>query len=261
MSTARLKTFPGIRVFQVFAAAVSVGTLLLSGCAVANYTFPSSVSDVGPVYKPSNIYKLNPWLSPQIRRVVLLPLTTTTPTAFMTAGVETLEGDIYAELVKTKRFEVIPVTREFMQQYTGRPSWRTDEELPANFFQRIHEATACDAVLFAQLTRFQPYQPLSVGWKFSLVQILPVPGPTGGPAEIKFQTYWSADEMLDSGDPTVTTGARAYYNQHLRNEAPAADVSTMTSSPTRFGEYTLHTLLTTLPERPVTGSPIVQIVP
>jgi hypothetical protein len=115
--------------------------------------------------------------------------------------------------------------------------------------------------MFAQLTRYQPYQPLAVGWKFSLVQICTVPGQATNTTETKAQICWSADEMLDSGDPTVNTGARVYYNQHLRSEAPAADVSTMTSSPLRFGEYTLHTLLTTLPDRPAASAFVFKDVP
>ena len=48
-----------------------------------------------------------------------------------------LEPLVYAELEKSKRFEVILVTRQQMKQWTGQKLWRTDEQLPPDFFERI----------------------------------------------------------------------------------------------------------------------------
>jgi len=122
-----------------------------------------------------------------------------------------------------------------------------DEALPPEFFGRVSEATGCDGILFCQLTRYEPYQPLAVGWKFSLVAN-PPPGPVSA-REMKDKILWSADEVIDAGEPGVANAARDYYAQHLRNEAPSADASTILSSPVRFGQYTLAALLDTLPDR------------
>jgi hypothetical protein len=224
---------------------VLVAAALLTSCR-ALPPLPAQVQDLGPAYQPSNIYRRANSLPPEVHRVALLPLTTTSPSAYLIAGAETLEPLIYAELEKAKRFEVIPVTSQQMKQWTGQESWRADEQLPPNLFERISAGTACDAVFFCQLTRYQPYQPLAVGWKFSLVE-----NPKGTNAEtgeIQPRILWSVDEVLDAGDPAVTTGARLYYTQHLRNDAPSADPATMLISPARFGQYTLSTLLGTLPE-------------
>jgi hypothetical protein len=231
----------GLRIFCGLLAAS-----LLAGCR-ALPQLPAQVQDLGPVYKPTNIYRRTNLLPAEVRRVAVFPLTTTTSSsAFLQAGVETLEPLLYAELEKAKRFEVIPVTPQQMKQWTGQDSWRSDEQLPPDLFERINAGTGCDAILFCQLTRYQPYPPLAVGWKFSLVQnpktVVAAPG---NPHP---QILWTADEVLDAGDPPVATGARAYYSQHLRNDAPSADPATMLSSPTRFGQYTLATLLATLPE-------------
>ncbi len=211
---------------------------------------PAAVQDLGPSYKPTNFYRASDTLPANLRRVAILPLTVTIATGsgdFLEAGVETLEPLLYAELEKSKRFEVIPVTQQQMKQWTGQFGWRADEQLPPDLLKRLSELTGCDAVLFCQLTRYQPYQPLAVGWKFSLVETHNAGATT--PNDFKARILWSADEVLDSGDPTVTTGARAYYTQHLRNDAPSADAATMLNSPVRFGQYTLATLLATLPGR------------
>jgi hypothetical protein len=221
-----------------------IAAWLVAGCASVD--LPIQVQDLGSGYKPSNIYRRANALPTELKRVALLPVTVTSSTAFLEAGCETLEPLVYSELEKTKRFEIIPVTREQLKQWSGESGWRADEQLPPDLFDKIRTATACNAVMFSQISRYQPYQPVAVGWKFSLIE---TPEKAASSKGGKTAIVWSADEVLDSGDPAVATSARAYYTQHLRNEAPSADVSTMMSSPTRFGQYTIATLLATIPER------------
>jgi hypothetical protein len=228
-----------------------VATAILStGCHVLP-PLPNEVQDMGPRYRPSNIYRPTNSLSSQIKRVAVLPLITPATTGFLKAGVETLGPLLYAELEKCKRFEVIPVSPDQLKQWTGKIGWRADEPLPPDFFARVSDATGCDAILFCQLTRYEPYQPMAVGWKFSLVAN-PPPGPISA-QELKGKIVWSADEVLDAGEPGVANAARDYYGRHLRNEAPSADPSTILTSPARFGQYTLAALLDTLPGRFVAG--------
>jgi hypothetical protein len=195
-----------------------------------------------------NVYRRNNALPIEVRRVALLPLTTSGSGQYLDDGVAALSPLIYPELEKTRRFEVIPLSAQQMKAWTGQMGWRTDEPLPADFFAKIKEFTGCDAVMFCQLTRYQPYQPLATGWKFSLVQSSKE---TTEPQ--KPRILWSVDEVMDGGEPTVATGARNYYAQHLRNDAASADAGTILSSPARFGQYTLATLFGTLPVRPAAG--------
>jgi hypothetical protein len=223
-----------------------VMALLSVGCHVLP-PFPNVVQDMGPRYRPTNVYRRDNFLSPQIRRVAVLPIIIPESTPFLKAGVESLGPLVYAELEKCKRFEVIPVSPEQLRQWTGKTGWRTDEPLPPDLFGIVADATGCDAILFCQLTRYQPYQPLAVGWKFSLVANLS-PGSLSA-QEIRNKILWAADEVLDAGEPGVANAARDYYGQHLRNETPSADASTILNSPARFGQYTLAALLETLPGR------------
>jgi hypothetical protein len=219
---------------------------LFAGCQVLPH-LPNAVQDMGPRYRPTNVYRRTNALPAQIKRVAVLPLVTPGSMPFLNEGVEKLAPLLYAELEKCKRFEVIPVSCEQLRQWTGQTGWRTDEPLPPDFFGRVGDATGCDAVLFCQLTRYQPYQPLAVGWKFSLVAN-PPPGPLT-PREMRDKILWCADEVLDAGEPAVCNAARDYYGQHLHNETPAADATSILTSPARFGQYTLAALLETLPSR------------
>ncbi len=221
-------------------------SLLVGGC----YSMPKSLDDLGPRYKPTNIYRRSEFLPPQIRRVAVLPLTTPASSALLSAGVADLETVLYAELEKSGRFEVIPVSAEQLREWTGQSSWRADEQLPLNLLERLREGTGCDAVLFCQLIRYQPYEPLAIGWKFTLVDKgATAKDSAASPRDAGLQILWSADEVFDGGDVGVANAARAYYSQHLRNEAPLSDSSTVLGSPSRFGQYTLNALFATLPGR------------
>jgi hypothetical protein len=234
---------------QIIALGVVSGlmlTLLIGGCA----TMPKSLDELGPRYKPKNIYRQGEVLPPGIRRVAVLPLTTPASTALLKAGVTGLETILYAELEKSERFEVIPVSAEHLREWTGQSGWRADEEIPVNFLEQLRDGTGCDAVLFCQLIRYQPYEPLAIGWKFTLLEKGKAgKDSTNSPTDAGLQIIWSADEVFDAGDVAVANAARAYYSQHLRNEAPVSDSSTILGSPSRFGQYTLNALFTTLPGR------------
>jgi hypothetical protein len=206
--------------------------LLLTGCETGQFKLPPETR-----YKPTNIYRMGAALDPEVKRVAILPMTTLQPTEAFQAGVDSLQPLLHAELEKAKRFEMITVTPEQLQNWTGQRVWRADEQLPADFFDRLREETGCQGVLFDQLTRYQPYQPVAVGWKLTLV------------FNRERQIYWAADEIFDAGDDGVANAARAYESGHIVTQSPLPDPNAILSSPSRFGQYTLNALLATMPLR------------
>ncbi|MEI6565034.1 MAG: hypothetical protein WCR20_00040 [Verrucomicrobiota bacterium] len=188
--------------------ALAIGT----GCS----SMPRGIVSVPP-YQPSNVYRPMDRLPDQFQRVLLLPLAlrtseTTDPSAF-----ETLQPVLTAELRKRNAFEVITCSREELRQWTGRDSWATSDELPANLLQQLQKRTGCDGLLFAELTHHQSYPPLAIGLNLRLVQCR-------GSA-----TVWSIDETLDASNPAVASGARAYGRRELPKGAEPE--WTMTHSP------------------------------
>lgn len=188
-------------------------------------------------FKPVNIYSRGKVLDPQVRRVALLPMSGLLPTETFQAGVDSLQPVLQSELEKSRRFEVVVVTRDQMQRWTGQGVWSTDDQLPRDFFDRLHEETGCNAVFFDQLSRYEPYQPVAIGWKLALVY------------NREHQIYWAADEVFDAGETGVANSARQYEAEHIETQSPLPDPNAILSSPSRFGQYTLHALLSTLPER------------
>ncbi|MGA2176310.1 MAG: hypothetical protein ABSH38_15140 [Verrucomicrobiota bacterium] len=206
--------------------------LVLSGCQSRPARLPLEAR-----YQPSNIYSKGPMLDPEVKRVALLPMAPLLPTETFQAGVDSLQPLLRAELEKAKRFEVIVVTPEQLRRWTGQGVWKSEDQLPPDFFDRLQEETGCHAVFFNQLTRYQPYQPVAVGWKLTLV------------FNKDHVIYWQANEVFDAGDGAVANAARAYEAEHITTQSPLPDPNAILSSPSRFGQYTLHALLTTLPRR------------
>jgi hypothetical protein len=200
-------------------------------------TLPLTLPRLGPRYHPTNIYIKSPTLDPFLRRVAVLPISPVTPTEALQAGVESYQSILQAELEKTKRFELIIVSPQELARITGQSLWSAADKLPPDFFDKLREETGCDAVFFAQLTRYQPYQPLAVGWKLTLI------------ASVSRIAWWSADEVFDAGNGPVADSARDYAAENVRYEGALADPDAILSSPSRFGQYSLHALLVTLPIR------------
>jgi hypothetical protein len=222
-------------------AMVAAGACLMAGCG----TVQVPVALEPPAYyHPANIYVYSTTLPASLRRVALLPVTTSgeVAAASQEAGVEALEPVLVSELEKTKRFEVVTVSHEQLRQWTGQSSWRADEALPHDFFDKLQKATGSDAVMFGQITRYQPYPPLVVGWKLNLAAKL-------APDNAQPQILWSVDDVLDGGDPHMAHAARTYYSQHIQTEQTTGDPNTILRSPSLFGQFTLGVLFGTLPER------------
>jgi hypothetical protein len=210
--------------------------LLTAGCA-SHSVDVTHVADVR--YKPGNFY-VDPnykALIPRIKRVAVLPVTTVSSTETFIAGAQLLQHSVLDELKKTKLFDLVLVSPGQLRQWTGQTAWSYDEALPPDFFNRLREGCACDAVFFAQLTSYSPYPPVAVGWKLSLVE-------AGGAAVV-----WKADEIFDAGDTIVANAARHYAGEHVHIEGPADDPAAILGSPSRFGQYSLSALLATLPPR------------
>ena len=209
---------------------LSVAVVLLSACS----STPLKHVVLGPDYQVSNVFRLSSGLPQGFRRVALLPLAIDPALEEAPTARQTLEPILLTELLKTKRFDVVRVSPEKLQQWSGRSHWSAEDKLPPDFLTKLNEETGCDGILFAELSRYRPYPPLALGWKLKLV------------AEPKGLTLWSVDELFDAGEARVVNSARRYENEHLK-AGPSTDSPMILASPQRFGQYTLSSLLETLP--------------
>ena len=193
-------------------------------------------------YHPANVAVEGFALPISIRRVVLLPLAPSGPATSLEQGIDTMLPIVDSELKKTERFEVVAISPAHLRDLTGQSVWRADEPLPLDFFRKLQRDTGCDAVMFCEITRYQPYQPLAIGWKLCLAA-------QGVSERAEPRKIWSVDEVLDAGDGHTAHAARTYYSQHVHTEQPLGDAATILRSPTLFGQFSLNALFSTIPLR------------
>jgi hypothetical protein len=203
---------------------------------------PPRQSATIPMFLPEdpsdNTFQATPVLPVELRRVVVLPAAWEGSKSDLSSGGETLEPILLAELLKTRRFEVVAVDPEDLRGLTGRLSWTGEEILPVDFFDSLRRVYGCDAVLFFQVTLYQAYAPLSVGWRMKLVDAR------------THQILWAVDEVFDAAQPAVLNQARLFHAvgawSLLRDSATDWQTD---NSPRVFGRYALAKTLSTLPNR------------
>jgi hypothetical protein len=189
----------------------------------------------GQPYQPSNVYGQTWPLGPNLRRVAVLPLITTRTGS--NCGQEALGPVLLDELGQAKVFDLAPVSPEQLEAWTGRKAWSASEPLPRELVPVLQEKLSCDGVLFAELTRFQPYPPLVVGWNLKLVDLR------------SGEILWAVDEVFDAGQPAVANGARRYQMKHSQLPGSLSDSRFILLAPTAFGHYSVEAILSTLPPR------------
>jgi hypothetical protein len=188
-------------------------------------------------YHPNNVFAYPPKLPLDFRRLALLPVAAGSTDGALPDGCAALGPVLLDQLIKTKRFEIVPVDSDTLRRGTGQGSWTGRETLPTDFLSFLRRQYDCDGVLFAELTCYHAYAPLAVGWRFKLVDAR------------SGQIIWAADEIFDASEPTVRRAAQNFENQHFHLPFVHEDNWQALNSPRQFGRYVITTLLGSLPSR------------
>ncbi len=207
--------------------------LILAGCQTPKPSLP----ELGARFEPKNVYRAVDVLPGNLQRVVLMPVTLSTPDLATLDHRNQLAKILEEELRKTHRFEVIKATPEELRRGFGKDAFSAGEPLPADLLTRIQSAHSADGVIFAQLASYRPFPPVAIGWELRLVT-----ADQGG-------TLWSIDETFDASQAEVARSARDYFRGHHTGASELADPQSDLRSPSRFCRYTAQSVWQTLPKR------------
>ena len=169
---------------------------------------------------------------PEPRRVAVLPLD------FNQATGETLTDidEIFlSEAGKKLRFELVPISRPDLSRSIHRENFSSTEPTPPESLGFVREKYAADAILFTEITSYRPYRPISVGVRSKLVD------------SASLATLWSAETVLDAGDPVVAEAA-ALYAGRQRATSDTRGAEMILQSPRRFLGFVASHLYFTLPK-------------
>ncbi|MFW5883717.1 MAG: hypothetical protein ACOCVG_05050 [Verrucomicrobiota bacterium] len=185
-------------------------------------------------YTPLNTTGIDGALPADVVRVAVLPVHLPGYEADL---LERLDHSFQSELTKTMRFEVVPVSREAMERHFRKREVNSTEPLPHNLFPELARMSAADAVLFTEVTHFDPYKPMGIGVRSKLVHLS------------EGTMLWACDSYFDADQPQVIAGAKRFQDQRIHKLIPIEDNESILRSPTRFSEYVAYTLYQTLPPR------------
>jgi len=210
---------------QLLSAALLL--LALTGCA------DFSLDPVVAPYAPAN-YRAETRLGPELQRVALLPVHGGAVTTNEAAAA--LDPVLLAALQKQARFEVVVVNRDDCRRAFGAESFGSTDALPHGMLEKIAEKYAVDAVIFADLTVYQPYRPISLGLRSKLATVRDV------------RLVWSFDEVFSASDERVVASIKDYYRRG-DHATPVDQVTSALQSPARFGAVAAELMFKTLPPR------------
>ena len=174
-------------------------------------------------------------LSPDIQRVIILP---TFHVSDQGPDLRLLDTIFTIELNKTLLFEVVPVARDQLKMLFGQEHFASVNSLPPTLFDTLKSSYGAQAVIFTDLTHYDPYRPIAIGLRCKLADLN-----TGN-------VLWAFDQIFDAGDPRVAQGAMHYFEQLNSNRYPLNRAESILQSPQRFSRFVAFATFQTLPRRP-----------
>jgi hypothetical protein len=203
---------------------------LLSGCAFFDIEVPPVPV---PAYAPTN-YKGDARLPAEIRRVAVLPAHG--GAAADPESAAALDPVLLTALQRQLRFEVVVVSSADCHRLFGAGSFGSTDALPPGFLEKIATTYAVDAVLFTDVTAYQPYRPLTLGFRAKLATAHDV------------RLVWAFDEVFSAAQPAMLTSVHDYYEGGDK-ASPGDITSAVLQSPTRFCAVAADLMFRTLPPR------------
>lgn len=215
------------RLPRLFSLLAPAALALLAGCAHPPANDPARV---GPFFSPPN-HSGDASLG-GIRRVVVLPAWVGEGTRPEAAA--ELDGVFLTALQQQKRFEVVALSREESRRRFRAEAFSSATALPHDLLPWLQREFAADAVLFIDVTAYQPYKPITLGLRSKLAAI------DGS------RLIWTFDNLFSSENPAAANAARHHLLDRDRS-VPADLTGIALQSPSRFAGYAAATMFATLP--------------
>jgi hypothetical protein len=206
---------------------------LFSGCASSHGWIGRAGAEASQYFVPVN-FRADARLPASLQRVAVLPIHGGALASVESA--QAMDAVLLKALQQQQRFEVVVLSREECHQLFGAGDFSSVAALPHGFLDKIATRYAVDAVLFTDLTVYQAYRPLSLGFRAKLATVRDM------------QLVWAFDEVFSADDQAMRNSVRRFYQSGDR-PAPSNPVPAVLQSPVRFGAVAADLMFSTLPPR------------
>lgn len=201
--------------------------IALTGCALADRYLPDATP--APV-EIATSYHAPPAPRPALRRVAVLPFQDLTRHE---AETRALRQALVDEIQKRQAFEVVSLGRDALAEHEEVDFFRSGV-FRQDTLIRLAGRFAADGVLYGAVTRYHPYEPLSLGLQLTLVS-----------AE-DGEVVWSANGFYDAADAAVVQDVHNFHDVRLAPSGSLEGWRLILVSPSRFGAYVCSRLADTL---------------
>ncbi|CAN0495001.1 unnamed protein product [Discosporangium mesarthrocarpum] len=174
--------------------------------------------------KVINSYLAEPSDLANVRRIMVLPF-------HAEAGVrvehDRVRDAFVAELQKLRRFEVVPLTGDALEDDEINASMahgRLSTEAMVNLCNRY----ALDGVFIGSVTAWRPYSPPHLGLRTQLISVH-----SGA-------TIWAIDAIYDSSDRSTISDLRHYVSHTQQDDGNLHGWELTLLSPTKFTNFVAH---------------------
>ena len=162
---------------------------------------------------------------PGFVRVAALPIHTSAPTG---DTLDALDEIFHSELSKLLPLEVVIVSRADLIAALGESQFASTDIIPQKLVQ---------GVVFTDMPVYRPYRPIDIGVRSKLVQLPDM------------QILWSANGILDSGEPGIAASAVQFAERDLHGPG-MGNAQLILQSPRRYAAFVANGLYGTLPGLP-----------
>lgn len=205
-------------------------TFLLCGCQTA-MKLATEARIRGNTKPPTNFY-LDEDQIQEIQRVAMMPVHA--PNVGLTSERD-IDEQFISKLTATQLFEVIFINREDLSRMFGQRSFSSAAPLTDSLFKYLKETTDADAVVFFDITSYQPFRPIKVGVRGKIIRL---PDKT---------LLWAVDELYDSAIRKTSKDAVAYEKKYLSRFETSKKYDSILISPIRFTAFAAEKSVLSLP--------------
>lgn len=231
MSSGLIHRFFSMRVGMLLAWS----SCLSAGMGASSTPYDWSPWSSGIAYRPANVLAAPVW-PPLVKRVAVLPVACSLgdlPSDYFSAHDPIWRGSLQG----SHRAEFVAVSRADLARLAGKASVSTVQPLPPDFLERVAAFSGSDAVAFLEVTSFNPYGSVSIGFRARITEV------------VSKVTVWAVEDVVHFDETAMAEVVKEGIARRETRSSLASEMSGVRLTPSKAVGYVATAIAKTLPPR------------